>query len=600
MIMSNRARRDAFMHNCIVSIWKRLLADIRVKTGVSLDAPVDISYEWILNEGPKLDKEVLQYLEGRSDFVRLPDWLMPLWGSFIISDDPQLLKYLRIVLVFCYKAEHEPNDEQLKAAQAAFEETEASVALWEDNFERNCHTYSPLLTSARQIVGQVIYKIDWSDVVPNHGPGGIFPTRLPRDKSRFRTLYRPIIEKYPFDQYYCGIPSFWYKVLVEEDGLLSVEDDILCKLTAVPKDSRGPRLICVHPAEAIWIQQGQRRILENAICKSPVTRGFINFEDQTINGQLALRSSLTRKFCSLDLKDASDRISRRLVRYLFGDFAYDWISCSRASSIQLLDGRVVELKKWAPMGNALTFPIESLVFFSLVHAGIRSIHGETCDEIYVFGDDILFPTRFYDGALYGLVSAGLVPNESKTFKRGSFRESCGVDAYKGVDITPLRIRKWDTRRLEGLVSMQDLAKRLRLAGYWSCSTYIYDMIRHSMEKKFRKKYPKTNNPNCGGLAEYVDEGLVTLRKQQSYRFWSDCQIPGIRTPMVRSRVHTITVGDWYHLQDSLLRIERFYRGYSDVVFWDDSLQEFSFSDRGTEYPIPYRVQLEYGWTQLLI
>jgi hypothetical protein len=33
-------------------------------------------------------------------------------------------------------------------------------------------------------------------------------------------------------------------------------DIIEAKLIAVPKDSRGPRLICVHPAESIWIQQG--------------------------------------------------------------------------------------------------------------------------------------------------------------------------------------------------------------------------------------------------------------------------------------------------------------------------------------------------------
>jgi len=153
----------------------------------------------------------------------------------------------------------------------------------------------------------------------------------------------------------------------------------------------------VHPAESIWIQQGQRQLLESRIESHPLTKGKIAFTDQTVNGKLALSSSKTREFCTLDLREASDRISCSLVKALFGPHTYEWMSCSRATHVKLLDGRVIELKKWAPMGNALCFPVESLVFFSLVVAGIRSHYGENCNDVYVFGDDIIFPSKYHNG-----------------------------------------------------------------------------------------------------------------------------------------------------------------------------------------------------------
>jgi hypothetical protein len=114
------------------------------------------------------------------------------------------------------------------------------------------------------------------------------------------------------------MPTFWHDIMVTESkGRIMEKTDIVAKLTAVPKDSRGPRLICVHPKEAIWIQQGQRLKLEAAITSSNLTKGRINFTDQTVNGGLALESSKSGRLATLDLKEASDRIScNSCVTYL--------------------------------------------------------------------------------------------------------------------------------------------------------------------------------------------------------------------------------------------------------------------------------------------
>jgi len=568
----------------LLTVYKRLLADVCVLSGVSLDAPEEITYDWVLKEGPLLDKEILRFIENGGESPCLPGWLVPLWDRFIITNDASYLKYLRQVLVFCYKAEYEPTKEQYEIAQSEFVNTDDCVRVWDSAF--NSSLPHPVLSTARHTVTacgrEIARKRKFREIVPSHGPGAVFPPRKPWEKSHFSTLYRPIMEYYPYDQFYCGIWSYWTDVMVaERSGTLHEEDEITANLIAVPKDSRGPRLICVHPAEAIWIQQGQRLVLEAAIDQFPLTRGKINFTDQSVNGQLALSSSKTRELVTLDLKEASDRMSAELVRYLFGETLYGWLSCSRARYVKLLDGRVIQLQKWAPMGNALTFPVQSLVFWALVHASILSRYGIDCTDIYVFGDDILYPVEYHEGVLRGLVLAGLVPNMAKTFARGLFRESCGVDAYNGEDVTPLRVRKQGINSTQDAVSYLDLAKRLRLRRYECCSAFIYQQL-----SQYLGRLPLSNNPDSSGFVEYVDIDWVHLMLMEPcMRFKRRFQVWGVPCLMVKGCTNTSYTRDWYHVQDSLIRLAHMGQ---------------EVSDRGTEYPYPYRARLTYGWTDCIM
>jgi hypothetical protein len=63
---------------------------------------------------------------------------------------------------------------------------------------------------------------------------------------------------------------------------------------------------------------------------------------------------------------------------------------------------------------------------------------EYSKDILVFGDDIIVPERQVDVTLYLLQHLGFKVNASKTYSgpNSRFRESCGVDAYNGVDVTP--------------------------------------------------------------------------------------------------------------------------------------------------------------------
>lgn len=568
--------------DCVLlsTIYYRLLADVRCLSGVPLGAPDEISYAWLLNEAPRLDKQILGYLESNPGLdnpvqPEIPEWLKPLWEVFLSSQDGKYLKFLRDLLLFCYKAEFEPTHEQLNTAQAEFEETDRGVGVWDSSVNSEL-LRSPLLRTARQIVGAVTHRIDWREISPHHGPGSVFPTCPPDEKSRFSTYYPSIQRWYPYDKFLWCLPSFWDDIMVRESkGAIKEVDRIVAKLVAVPKDSRGPRLICVHPKEAIWIQQGQRQLLEDAISRSPLTGGRIKFKDQTLNSDMALVSSSSREYTTLDLSEASDRISSKLVEALFGSYTYEILSCSRASHIQLLDGRLMELRKWVPMGNALCFPVESLIFYAVVRAGIRCKYGVDCTDIYVFGDDLLFPSKYYEGAVYGLVASGAKPNVSKTFRRGFFRESCGVDAYRGKDVTPFRMRRAAIVSTQDALSLLDLAKRLRLAGYEHCASGIYGQVRRA-----GWELSLCDNPLAQGLFEYVKDWRTVLLYEPSLKIRRGVQQWSVSVRQVRSALLDVSNGDWYHLLDSLNSLSRKGEG---------------ISDRGTEYPIPYRTRLTYGW-----
>lgn len=579
----------------ILKAYSSLLADISRLTGIHLDLPDDFDLFWVQVSGPKLDKDLLMFLEGLTVIPpAFPEWLMPLWDSFhydstSVGEAGRRLGYLRTILGFGYKAEQVPTDEQLQKAQKTFEDANQDVGFWNSVF-KSTSVPDPLFREARRLIGRVISRADWFEIIPSYGPGAVFPRRIPCEKGDF-TIYKPIEAYYPYDKYFNCVHNVGMEDLLKHD--YPVYDKITCRMVAVPKDSRGPRLICVHPSEAIWIQQGQRRVLEKSIEMSPLTAGKINFRDQSVNGSLALSSSSNREYCTLDLKEASDRIGLELINYLFGNYVFGTLCSTRATEVVLLDGRRVELQMFAPMGNCLTFPVESLVFWSLVRAGILSKYGVNCTEVYVFGDDIIFPTKYYDGAINGLIRAGLIPNTGKTFRKGLFRESCGVDAYNGINVTPHRVRVGGINSYSDAESVCDLAKRLRIDQFSDTSAFLYS----SVSRRFGR-LSLTNNPNCQGLVEYVSYDLGEVLRYEDrvvYDSWLQIYCVPYRS---RSRTLEVLVTHaWWHVQDSLLSLIRKEKGITESSLFSEA--PVVYSERGLRYPTPRGEKLKKLYCEVL-
>jgi len=198
---------------------------------------------------------------------------------------------------------------------------------------------SPILREARSFITRLLGGINVRDIIPRHGPGAVSTGEEIGEKSNFSRIYSHTEIMYPFTEYFMlGLNQ----VVDQLDWIESLE--ILSYGTAsvvlVPKDSRGPRLISKEPLELQWIQQGIQKLLYSWIERHPMSRGFVNFTDQSINRNLALDASRTCEYVTLDMKDASDRVTLKLVERLFsGTSLYDALIASRSEYTRLPDGR---------------------------------------------------------------------------------------------------------------------------------------------------------------------------------------------------------------------------------------------------------------------
>lgn len=103
------------------------------------------------------------------------------------------------------------------------------------------------------------------------------------------------------------------------------------------------------------------------------------------------------------------------------------------------------MHKYAPMGSGLCFPVMAVVHFALIQAIIRNSSLQNrmrlSKEVYVYGDDIVIPVSCIRAVYDWLPMFGMKLNEEKSFHASHFRESCGVHAFYGTDVTPVYFQK---------------------------------------------------------------------------------------------------------------------------------------------------------------
>lgn len=288
------------------------------------------------------------------------------------------------------------------------------------------------------LISMVLRRVDPLDIRPSHGSGATACQTRNSDKWH-KLRYFPKL-----DAVYCYADYFYYSYthLVDEYDRLeaSAESSPCARVVLVPKDSRGPRVISCEPAELMFIQQGIMKLLYRVLETNDLTKGQVNFTDQSINRCLAQLGSIDSSFATLDLSEASDRVSLDLVRDVFPS---DWVQCleaCRSEETILPSGKRMKLNKFAPMGSSCCFPVEALVFWAscqatFVRLGVKS-------PSYVYGDDIIIPrTCAVEEVMFDLESIGLKINKTKSYTQGPFRESCGGEYHFGNDVTPVKIKK---------------------------------------------------------------------------------------------------------------------------------------------------------------
>jgi hypothetical protein len=213
------------------------------------------------------------------------------------------------------------------------------------------------------------------------------------------------------------------------------------KLSTVPKSSKTNRTICTEPSLNMFFQLGAGTCIEQLL------RRFHNIElslQPDRNREYARLGSINGSYATIDLKSASDTISTRLVKYLLPESAFASLDLIRSKKT-MYHGHEIDLTMFSSMGNGFTFPLQTMIFATLVRAyylcnGIPLVK-DGKPTYSVFGDDIICLSQAYDGIVNLLEYVGFWVNREKSFNSGSFRESCGSDFFKGHNIRGVYLKE---------------------------------------------------------------------------------------------------------------------------------------------------------------
>lgn len=393
---------------------------------------------------------------------------------------------LREILFVFYKLDISYRDSEEEKVICQFLQTEVDILPFHETFSRIADSFDsdPSITNhpemdgklfgivrkARISLQRLFHDFDPRAIHPKHGPGAVSTRERLEGKYVFDRINPRIEQVYPFDAYYTA--SLGHICDDYRDIQSKLVQESSARVLLVPKDSRGPRLISCEPLEFQWVQQGLGQAIVKHVEHSHLTMYNVHFTNQQSNQFGALLGSSTGRYATLDLKEASDRITVGLVRMLFPEPLRRFLLACRSESTELPSGVVIKLNKFAPMGSALCFPILALSIWALLHSSMSD--ADARESILVYGDDVIVPTDQTVSAIETLESFGLLINRDKSYSHGFFRESCGVDAYKGKNVTPCRIKtKWTSHPSHNTyTSYIDYSNNLRRKGYFNASDVI--------------------------------------------------------------------------------------------------------------------------------
>lgn len=223
------------------------------------------------------------------------------------------------------------------------------------------------------------------------------------------------------------------------------------RTSTVLKTTDIDRMIGVEPVVNMFFQHGASHQLECLL----LAVGLSFARDPEKHRRKACYASITNGDATVDFSSMSDRIAIGVAKAFIPESWLRLLMTIRCSQTEI-NGEWHELHMISTMGNATTFPIETLLLWALAMACTQIAtypkHETTIPDlrkekpgkpgwksrVSVFGDDCILPgyavPLFFECARL----LGFAVNEEKSFYRDreNFRESCGGDFYHGRDVRP--------------------------------------------------------------------------------------------------------------------------------------------------------------------
>lgn len=327
------------------------------------------------------------------------------------------------------------------------------------------------------------YRVYSGALIPRHGPGATADGLKGNQKYNQREWTERLEEVFPSIEFLAPTYRSWEAL--ERVDILEPGRERPVKVITVPKTLKTPRIIAMEPTCMTYCQQAVLECLVDLVKEDNLLYDLIGFDDQVPNQLLALQGSIKGDLATVDLSDASDRVSNQLVRALLEDhpWLFRAVDASRSRKAEVL-GKTIRLAKFASMGSSLCFPFEAMVFLTVVFLGIEEGLGHRLTKkhvqslrgsVRVYGDDIIVPVDMVSHVIRNLEAFGLKVNRHKSFWTGKFRESCGKEYYDGSDISVVRVRRELPRRrgdVQEIVSTVALRNNFYLSGLWRCARHL--------------------------------------------------------------------------------------------------------------------------------
>jgi len=353
-----------------------------------------------------------------------------------------------------------------------------------DDFVENAEIlFSPVLRQLESDLSQ-----DPSFIVPRHGPGTTADSTIGNNKYNWLTWTERLSKFFNANDYL--LSSLKSDDRASKINILKPGAEPPVRVITVPKTLKAPRIIAIEPVHMQYMQQGVLEVLI-PLLESRKMFSSLGFTDQSINQRLAALASRTQSLATLDLSEASDRVHNELVKLMLLKFPTlsGIVQATRSERADVPGFGSITLSKFASMGSALCFPIEAMVFLTIMSVAWRkgsTVHAfkrnrwRFLKAVRVYGDDIIVPNDFAIPAKNSLELFGLKVNTAKSFWTGKFRESCGADYYDGEEVKPLYVKcspptsRGSVDDVQSTVSIRNLFYE---RGLWSVAAYLDDCIK---------------------------------------------------------------------------------------------------------------------------
>ena len=404
------------------------------------------------------------------------------------------------------------------------------------------HSYMDKFESmSSRVFASVFSKVDsdiyYGKAVPKHGPGSTADKLMGNRKFKLKTWTNRLEEVFPAGEFL--FPS-WSHYLDHLDSVRFLEPgaEMPVKVISVPKTMKTPRIIAMEPSYVQYAQQGVLELLLEHLKNDKFLDAVLGFDDQLPNQQMACEGSLLGNLATLDLSEASDRVSNQHVRALVKNHKYLKLAvdATRSRKADVPGHGVVRLAKYASMGSALCFPFEAMTFLVIVLCGIeeqlntpltKSDLHDLIGKVRIYGDDIIIPVDYVEVVNHWLSVFGHKVGEHKSFWNGKFRESCGKEYYNGHDVSIVKVRQvFPSSRQDatGVISLVSFRNQCYFAGYWSLVKWL--------DKEVEKVLPFF--PNVEPTSPVL--GRHSFLGYQPERIGADCHNPLVKGYVISPRL----------------------------------------------------------------